>query len=428
MNLQNFNTFEFVLIIYTSFVMWLVFQTLVSKKEKFFLTVSYVGFGLYSGLGISSNSVDNKYMLSYFLFLFAYSTAFVIVVKLKQKEVSKNIELILQQNKTFFLFLGTIYILSICIPLVYPNIRILDLFHPEPYKISSNIFLERIERQNDIVFNIRDWVTVLCKPFYWFLLYQVRRKPKMFLFLLLSPVYIEYIVEGYIGRSEIVMWVVFIILYLYYERYISRLQLIVLSVILVLISVPVLNMMFYWRNGWTLKQSWSYLDLLSSLLLQETTYPQNYNIAVEISSYLTPLDFFYWLVTLPVPSILIKSAPLSLNHIFSVAVRGIEYGEYGFYVVLPSILGEGFMLYGEDFAWVHGVVLGIIFGLFINAIKNIEEFKYWYLYFVLWSLLGFRGGSQAVIAQIVNGSILVLGIFIYKNLFKSNFHQLKKNH
>lgn len=417
------NNFDFpvvVFIIVFSLSVCLVCNLILkSRMERLLITICIVGLSIYSGIGIGLDYVSNKYIFTYIWFILAFALTLVIILRIKPNTISIDATDTFSRLNFIIVLFGVIYILIPVLRLIYPEFRLFELFSSVEYRISSAKLFARYARQTDLFYSVTEWTTALTRPFYFLLLFRLRKKPWLFITLLVFPIYAGYVFEGYINRSTISMWLAFIILYLYIEKYINRRMLVIIVAFGSIFLIQMSYILFQFRSGGQINFDVGFFDMLSRIIGSEVNYPQYYEIANSGLSGLTPVSYLKWLVFLPIPNIILGSTPMSLNQVFTYMVRGTDVGDYDYYIVLPSIMGEGIMLYGDSYSWIHAILIALIIGVFINYIKNVRELKYWYLFIVLWLLLGFRGGSQAVIAQLINSSILLIIVYFITSITRS---------
>ena len=92
----------------------------------------------------------------------------------------------------------------------------------------------------------------------------------------------------------------------------------------------------------------------------------------------------------------------TLSYYFTNGVLGLNYGQIGYYVILPGALGEGLMVLGKYFACFYGAFIGIYAGAFFKYLRRTEYLRYMYIYFLIRFGLAFRGSIQSFVMKSFN--------------------------
>ena len=193
--------------------------------------------------------------------------------------------------------------------------------------------------------------------------------------------------------------------------------------ILFIVCIPVLLAYESYRLGAELNVNYS-LDAVYSLIYKETDYGKHYDFCVSHFSLRYLKDYFIWLITLPLPSVFFKfkSTLVLVNTEFSELMIGIKSTEPGYYVLLPSILGEALFVFGPSLYWFHGFFLGGFINKFCTCLEKNAELSVLQMYFAAQFLLMGRGGSGSVLPQAINVMVfylIVRGFYkIYKNCLR----------
>ena len=161
------------------------------------------------------------------------------------------------------------------------------------------------------------------------------------------------------------------------------------------------------------------LEHVGELLEKETTYGRYYDFCASNSEEILILRYLVWFITLPLPSVIfgsIKEFGLSTNTYFTVLYTGVQEGASNYSVILPSIFGESLMIWGRNAYWVEALLVGFFVGKFCVCMERNEELSLLNVYFAVNMFIMGRGGSEAVIANMVN--YMVMYFIIMKLIVK----------
>ncbi|MED3667084.1 O-antigen ligase [Geobacillus kaustophilus] len=423
--MSRFEIDYFLLFFLGTIFLWLVFNyTLRNYYSKVTLIVFTIGFSVYSGVGITYEAVDKSYLWSYFLYFLAFCIVFVFISGKSKISKDKNYSLVdrlVIRNWRIFKFIGLTHIIIMLILLIYPRFHLFDIVMPWKLLINyekMNIFQQRIANQGNPILVLLGYAKVLTRPFYFIYLYRFRDKPIKIIIFVLIPFYLDIVAKSSLGRDDFILPILIILFYLYFERYITKKMLLAIVFILALIAIPFFDAIYYLRKG----EDFSNIGLsksLSNLIQQETSYPYYYNVANQVNGNLTPSDYFQWLLTLPIPDIfLFGYKPPLVNEIYTYYRLGLVMGDPGYYIVVPSWLGEAFMFFGIEFSWILGLINGTLIGFFILFFRENKTLKFWFLYFIVDLGRYLRSVSQEFIAQNINGSLLFFFMIILLLIFQ----------
>jgi hypothetical protein len=154
---------------------------------------------------------------------------------------------------------------------------------------------------------------------------------------------------------------------------------------------------------------------MQELVLLETSYPRHYPYTEQFSPYFSPALYLIWLITLPLPKFgsFLLDATISINSLYSSLFMESKYSTIYSTIFLPSLLGEGILLYGSYFYWLHSLLLGFVIAFFMRLLSSSTIRYYWALYIAVNVILMARGGSQGGIGVMINHSILILALMLY---------------
>jgi hypothetical protein len=325
-----------------------------------------------------------------------------------------------------FKILGIISLAMQISKLIYPEFRLMDLFLGSQYMFNPEIFTHRIDRANDHIYYFIESVGSFTYPFFFIWLYTLRKKPAIFVFLIFFYEYIEFVQNGYYGRNNIAIYILFIIVYFYEERLVNKKILNIITFSIIFMAIPIFLVLESLRTGNQVSLDiTNYLYLFEQFMYEESLY-QKY--LETFNSFAPSLSFFEMIlrvITLPIPIIPNVDFPI-LAQAFTEQYIGLQYGDIGYYIVLPGAFGEGLMMLGSSWVWVYGVLIGLFVGFVFNLLKNIPQLKYYLLYFIIDYARAFRGGIQTFIESTFNTSLLLIVFGVFMALIKVKNTDSKK--
>ena len=387
---------------------------------------SIAGISVYSGVSTVIENLCDNYFIPYLLFLTIYTFSFIIAINYslerkyesiilskKSLKVMQEEYLYSRDNSPYFIP-DTILKLSLfsffayyIIELIYPEMRLLQIFHPSSN--IDNIFARRDELRGNALYQAFYYLNMMSFVLVFIYAYKKFRQRKWWVPIVIFGLwyYLQIVVLGYFSRNEMLIIVLYLVLMFdnrkRNELIISK-RLIVLGVLGFILIVPFLNSYELIRMGGKVDNK-GVIESIVELFTKEATYGKYYDFCASYDDQSLIIKYFVWLITLPLPSAIfgkIKSFGLGVNTLFTEAYTGIKRGSYNYSVILPSIFGEALLIYGRYFYWIHAGFLGLFFGWFCKRIEKNSDFTLLNLYFaVLLFLLG-RGGSGAVIPNMIN--------------------------
>ena len=183
-------------------VAWFTLRKIKDKRKKIFFALTYLSYFVFSGFGISIFP-SSTYFYYYLIYLLIFSWFIVLFqnktfrFNISDKEINQYIE------KKGNYIIG-IYVLLMCSSLLYPELKISKLWNP-PVIDSSNVTFVLSYEDVDTVKKIKTLLLNFITPLYYICLIKYIKRPIVFLFLLVFPLYSSYCSSGYMGRSGIVL-------------------------------------------------------------------------------------------------------------------------------------------------------------------------------------------------------------------------------
>ena len=382
-----------------------------------FLCIGYV---FYAGYCILLFDLPTYYLWMYLIFSFVFFVALNLSYKLFYKvginsgayfenffDVHLN-----KKNKNIIIF---IYVGLSIFPLLFPEFRIFDLFRPPipDLKYSFELQFENIEKSP--FSSLVDLIKQLLFPFFLIALYS-RSKKILFPFLILTLVfYIEYVVFKYKSRGQLIVNY-FPLLFFYWCNF-PRRRLFVIFISLALIPSILLLFGFYEIYRLDSAATIGQFDIWRSgehIIRSETGFVDSVGIAlIESGARADLLDYFKWIVTLPIPKFIFGSiAGARINTEVSEIILGTGRGGVGFYIVLPGLIAESNYIYGANFFWLHALMLGVLIAFLLRLFGGNKEFTYLIGYIFVLAMYNLnRGGIASFLPQIVNQLFFLYVIF-----------------
>lgn len=405
------------------------------SNRRLYLTFITCSVLIYSGMGIAFEEVDNKYLVKYLAFISVLLITLLLFFKLNTSNNFSNqplittLDLTLDSFKWVYFLLSLVYILSLFIHLLVPVVRISDLWNP-PSSSLLNIFARRDDARANIILYFADFINITLKPFFFIYLYLLKKSKKTLSLSLwiLVWVYLDYLKLGYMGRSDMIAYAIFIffIFILNTEKgFQLRKRHLYAIIIGIILTVPFLHWYESFRLGSNVVDT-SFKDSFMELFKVETDYPKYFSSIEYMTEYISPLDYYLWLVALPIPTVLMPNKySLGINAIFSSALLGVSRGQYGYYVILPSILGEAFMVYSMSLYWIHAIIIGILVGYICRLSEKSKALTILNIYYAVNLLEVGRGGSQGYFGEVINGS---LSLVLFALILKLMTRKYKQSH
>lgn len=447
---NNYEMNIIIIILLIALVSILFFVSKAKKwQEKIVIIFLLGGTAIYGGIGISMTSVDNSYILSFASFIICEGVGLMLGHKMFETDLidRRNFITDIASSKDLISFFAIIYWLIILILLVYPTNHIKDLFS---IRIDLNgVIASRIAKRSDVVLYVLGLLSKIASPFYCIFLSKQRNK--IIIVFLLLEAYINTAIDGYIGRTAIMMLLIEVILVTFlinnaeksYKKHIifnlPRIKTvrkgsdintqntyrikkaILIFLIGFIVAIPFLVSYQYSRQGKSYVGG-GFTEAFLFLADSEINYPQYYEACENLKGQvISPLEYLYWFITLPIPKELFSlPGTTSITYTFSSIIRGISFGETGFSVLLTSLLGEGIMIWGKHLCFIHGIFIGLVWGAINSFLTENKELYLYQILFIARTLNMVRGGTQGSISTIINGIIpFVVICFVTSNIAKS---------
>lgn len=418
----------FIMIIINGGILLITYSKIPQNTRRVYYLFSIISIFIFSGFGLSYNEIGQEFLGEYIIFSTVFSISLYLILRKPTEKnnviryVSKKIIDPIKQdpsknkpkNNTFFIICTALFYLTFLIFLVVPEVRISQLWNPPSATVIGGY--DRINLvQNIAVLDIAVMIRTLLLPFFMVYIYNLKRRGRRFkvFALILFWVYLNFLSQIYIGRYELVVYLIFLFVLITSKKddelFISKKQFSIICVVFVL-SIPALVSYQYSRIGLTM-QNLTFAQASKELMGIELQFPSYYPSIVALSGRISILKYFLWILLLPIPSFILPSKgelTIQINRIFSSFILGVNYGDTGYYGLVPSILGEAILLYNQYFFWIHAIFLAVMLGNICKLLEKIPELSILNLYFAINVFAIARGGTQGYFGMVINSLIFYI--------------------
>lgn len=297
----------------------------------------------------------------------------------------------------------------------------LDLFRPWVVITQANqggdIFAGRIARSGDTSFTLLAYIKLVCTPFFYIELQRrLGTRWGWQLIALCGVTYVQIVAAEQWGRVTLVQPFLIWSFILLLRRRISGRVFTLGALGATLLIIPSLNAIAAWRLGRTADASGGLGEQVARFQSAELSYPTRYPIAEAMGATGEYAEsFFLWYATLPIPRIFTGTS-FSVTRDFSEYVLGISYGKPGFYVLLPSWLGESFIAFGSSGFWVWAALVGALIGAVDRFLAKSPELVSFDAFVTALLVVYLRSVSQEFIAQVVNAIWLLVLFYLLSHV------------
>jgi len=371
-----------------------------------------------SGVAVAYYDVPSWFAVYHFGFLLACLGTFIFFWKISSPfavHIAGRVELArdyCQRPRVVVAILAFFY-LALLSSFVYPELRLSLLFELRPPDIRTwfNARFESVER-GGIEAVIR-YIRLMLFPFVFIAFYSFKDRPRFVLFLVVMILYLQYVDKQYIARGTVLLFVLSLGLFYFVEYPRVRRWLLITGVS----SVPILAVFLEYWMVVRLGGSYEFNGIWPSverILIMQTSFTRDAGLVLIESGLHVDLEkYFSWFLTLPIPKALIGQVDgARVNLEISEIVLGVERGSPGFFVILGGVVAESVYIFGGDFFWLHGVILGAIGAVLIRLLSEVSYFGFltaWTVVFFSYKLAG--AGVGALLPPLIN-EYLLLYLFI----------------
>lgn len=401
------------------------------SESKILIYVSLFSIYVYSGYGISIKEVANSYLIKYFIFVVIYSIAISfginaatrykinssLVIKVLPNERNKHLNI----SNNLLMILVFIFFITLFIPLVYPSFRLLDIFRL-PSMNMGDIYAKINASKTNAITKLASTIQTFLLPFFMIALYRYSssKRKLVSMSIILLWVYLDYLQFTYLGRYDLVIYFAFTVIFLTMfdgdTIILDKRKILWIGIFSFFVVLPLLNMLVYIREGWT-NANVGVIANIANLIDSETYYPLYYDTCINAFDSKDIPTFFGWLLTLPIPSIIWPGKPdVTVSYRFTYLLTGREFGQAFYSSLLPSILGEGLMIFGEHNYWISALVTGLVSGYVLGYVSKYKETKLFVVYIALLSAKMGRAGVVSFLPNVINGALSLILYIILSEL------------
>lgn len=296
---------------------------------------------------------------------------------------------------------------------------LLSLFHPASVILDAHqaqdIFLGRLARVGSTLYSLAGLVKLVATPFFYIELQRnFAGRWITQLFILVAITYVEIATAEQWGRVTLIKpFLVWATILLFHRRVTGR-AFIAIAVGIFLLLVPSLNAIAEWRGGSIIAEQRTFSEQVTQFRESEFSYPSNYPLTEKMgedSAY--SARYLKWLATLPVPRALTGTS-FSITKEYSEYVLGIPYGKPGFYVLLPSWLGEAIIGFGTTLCGIWGLVVGLVIGQIDRLVTKSQGLVTFDAFLTALLIIYLRSVSQEYLAQAVNSLWVLAALYLLR--------------
>ena len=418
-----------IVFLYTVFVGGICFYFIKYSLIRVLLTLLLFACFIYSGYGIAYPEVDNRFVYYYVLYITCLVIPFLCFTKtwnrLALKLTYTKLDIFLYNHYGPLKWLTFFYFFLLFVPLVYPEFKLFNVF-TNGFSGLVGFYDKRVAYNNSVLISITDALKIFVLPFFLvFVTVKQMRSPqsKLPLFLFVLAILFEYMRYEYLGRYKMMIYLLLILSLKFVIKggdfHLKKKHVITLLAILFSL-IPFLYMYTFIRIGADADWDISFGGIIRLFMASETYYPIFYNHILTSSflAGLTSLQYVLWLMFLPIPSFLFPMKPTLESDTFTYSLTGLSYGETGYSSFLPSMMGESFMFFGNDFFWIHALLLSFIIVFIIKYLLRNRMLLFCVFYFCVFIVTIGRVGGTSFMPLLINGtiSIVLLNFFVTKKL------------
>jgi hypothetical protein len=387
--------------------------------QRLFLLGFVAGLLIWSGIGAAYPGVSVYYLVCYFVFLLAFVVSFRASLRvfsgvgpLVHNSVTTVLSTVYRGRMwgvVIFIYIG----LSL-FPLVYPDLRLQELFTLAPPDLRAALATRWAKQETDTLAGLVQYGRLLLTPFFYIALYRYRKRWVIGALLLVGLAYIRYVSAGYLGRGDMALAGALLLLAAW-RLFPSRRR--TLAVVGMVSAVLMLWGFYFYgvvRIG-GLPEDRGLLENIASVLAVEVSFPKvagmtiiDSGASVDASAYLT------WVATLPLPKLLVGPVGgARINYEISELVLGVAPGEPGFYIVLPGLVAESIYIFGQSLFWLHALLLGVVGAFVVRLVERTPQLLFLTLYLALqFAYTLNRAGISAVLPTLTN-ELMLFYVFVF---------------
>ncbi len=416
-----------------------------NKIQRLALLLCNIAFFLYSCFGIATYQLEEKYYFSYLACMITFNIVFTVGDKLcvataKERIIDNVIygcksDYTLQSCAQYLKWVTIVYFVARIAWLIYPEFNLKYIFAAPNFIYRNSLEAANLSVSNPLG-KIFSTLTTITLPF---ALIYIRRSEnkKHIIWFFIFDTYAQYLMgRASIGRLSIIknILVVCLVFYITETNRRKKRRNVRLSAVAILLSFMIYLVMENWRNG----NSMSFLDAgigesIKHFVDSELFYPRHYPLADSLhdQGVYPAIIFWAWLFTLPIPKVIfnlpfIDSYASVIYRVFTYYYWGGHWGnESGYAGMLLSVMGDGILVYGVNFAFVLVIPFALFIGLFLRYLLKLKGGEIMYCTTLFYFVVSFRPGVQYAL-QYVNAFVGMLLIIFAFRLFTKENNYLKR--
>ena len=225
---------------------------------------------------------------------------------------------------------------------------------------------------------------------------------------------------GYIGRTDILIFVIFLIFVLFgfkYDLEKIKIRFLLIPLFIFGLLIPFFLSYQYSRTGRTVDLSF---EAINDFIKFEIEFPKYYDQILSFKEKFPWFNYILFFILLPIPSIILRSKSsliISTNVFFTETITGVKYGTNGYSGILPTLYGESLLVFGPHFYFIHAIIVSFILIVFLNYVSRNKNLRYFYLYLIVYCFTLARGGSEGFFGVLINYTIGYLAFKLFAFLF-----------
>ena len=166
---------------------------------------------------------------------------------------------------------------------------------------------------------------------------------------------------------------------------------------------------------------WTVMSFFSS----EIDYPKHYDtIGHLVGTFMTPKDMLLHILDSFVPVIPTPGYTANLNVVFSEKITGVSMNLSWFSVLLPSIMGEAKLIFGNILFPFHAIIIAFMASIITRIVGDNKKMIILFYYYITCVMKAARGG-YAELSSTVMFNVIVVAVFIaaMKMIYSSFFRE-----
>ena len=153
---------------------------------------------------------------------------------------------------------------------------------------------------------------------------------------------------------------------------------------------------------------WNVMSFFSS----EIDYPKHYDsISQMVGMFMTPKDMLLHILDSFVPVFPTPEYTANLNVLFSEKITGVQMNLSWFSVLLPSILGESKLIFGNKLFVLHAIIIAFMISMITRIVGDNPKMIILFYYYLTCVMKAARGG-YAELSSTVIFNIVIMMVFI----------------